>query len=127
MAAPRLRSAEEQFKPATIYDLFNTTVANFELNKKALDPGEKLEIRSGKLGAGVFGNSAEAVYLVHQLAQQYTGIDPVIMHAYSDAETKEFSSSWDAVMIKLGGKNPTLQQTLDAISQHLTEKATKGK
>ena len=123
IAAPKLQAKDPsfQYSAEALKDSFNTLVAGATLAKTTFDdPNRPLVIHSGKLGAGVFNNSPEVIYLLHRLAKGYTGVD-YTLHAYDDKETIRFKTTWELLTPKF--QNKSLEECLNIMSQHLKARA----
>ncbi len=115
IAAPKLfsRNRAEQWDPSTLKDNFNTLMAGLQLIKEQSDHPI---IHSGKIGCGAFSNDTHAIYLLHCLAAQHTGLT-IKLHGYQDQEALQFQQSWNSVAPQLTDK--PLKECIEIISQHL--------
>lgn len=120
IAAPRLNDRQTGHRIETLKDIFNTLMAGLELAAQDTKDINKLIVCSGKFGCGAFNNSSKAVYLLHCLAFNHTGIQG-ILYAYSDKEAAEYKALWDTIAPKLKGKN--IEECLQIIAGHLGDVA----
>ena len=74
MAAPKLNSPADAATLPVVMDLFNTFVAGFTLAKQGASVSSPL-INTGALGAGVFNNSRQVVFVLQDLAARYVGVN----------------------------------------------------
>lgn len=127
IAAPNLgRFNDEKLKNnkqtdlATLMDIYNTLAAGIDLVKlRAQEQNLPPFLHSGKLGAGVFGNSPEAVYLLHCLVSGRSGV-PIKLYGYSNEEVKDFQKSWGIVSGTF--ENKSIKDCIALISVHLRAK-----
>lgn len=94
-AAPKI-SEDQQFSDAALRDTFNTLVAEMTLLKEQAEDPKNVCFSSGRIGAGVFGNDVEAVYLLHRLAAEHVGIHLKLFAYDPDSPSvKGFEDSWN--------------------------------
>lgn len=121
-AAPRINKSD-RFKVEVLLDIFNTLMAEMVLQiEQAMDPNNVC-FSSGKIGAGVFNNDPEAVYLLHRLAGEQLGIH-LKLFDYSNNINIEYGKSWEHLRSQFlnNGTPATLEECVGMIATYLHEK-----
>lgn len=115
-AAPKIEK-HQKFQFTVLEDTFNTIVAEMTLQKEhAADP-ENVCFASGRIGAGVFNNDPEAVYLLHRLAAEHVGIH-LKLFAYDNDSALGTSceNSWNEIYKKFGVGTPECKSLTECIA-----------
>lgn len=122
-AAAPLINPEEKYNSEVLEDAFNTIFAEMALKKELAQDPANVSFSSGRIGAGVFNNDIEAIYLLHRLAAEHVGIHLKLFAYDKESEiVKGYERSWIKLRQEFDVGNShclSLEQCVAKIADHL--------